>query len=337
MRLVIFGDSSSGLSLELVAAAVRAAHARADVDLVAICDTSQVAPSSLRDLGRGLLVALVKRAFGGPAVLQATLRRFRGLRVPSGASVILPARDVNHPQFVALVKRELRPTAALCLSSHQIFGGELLAALGRPTNYHSGLLPAYRGLRSTAWSHYQGESVTGFTYHVMEEGIDTGPILVQGAIPILPKATERELVREKTRLAINLMPAVLDALVRGDTGRPQTGTPSYFGARDALRVTSIDDPGVLSWEELERRLRAFTLLTISIHGEPYAVTRLRRVDSGHPHRPELAFTTADGVLAEPSRCRYLPVSLYRAYRRAPLRTTIILVGMTTIMLAGESA
>jgi hypothetical protein len=84
--------------------------------------------------------------------------------------------------------------------------------------------------------------------------------------------------------------------------------------RDFLRITSIGDPGTLSWEELERRLRAFAVLTISIDGEPCPVTRLRRVGSGRPRRPELAFTTLDGVLAEPSRLRHLPVPLHRAYR-----------------------
>jgi methionyl-tRNA formyltransferase len=158
--------------------------------------------------------------------------------------------------------------------------------------------------------------VTGFSYHFMEEGIDMGFVLLQGAIPIPLKAKNHELVQAKIRLAAKLMPQVLDALARGDPGRPQTGVPSYFGAHDGRRITVINDPSALSWEELERRLRAFTVLTISIDGESYKVTRLRRIGSGRPHRPELAFTTLDGVLAEPSRCSNLPVSIYRAYWRA---------------------
>ena len=137
-------------------------------------------------------------------MLQATLRRARGLRVPRGASVIVPPlRNVNHPEFVALVRGELRPDAALSLGCEQIFGGELLAALGRPVNYHSGLLPAYRGLQSTAWSLYRGEPVTGFSYHLMEESIDAGPILVQGISPSVQgrgrtSSTERRPVSPST-------------------------------------------------------------------------------------------------------------------------------------------
>jgi methionyl-tRNA formyltransferase len=240
--------------------------------------------------------------------------------------IVPPLRDVNHPEFVALVRAELRPDAALSLACEQILGGELLASLGRPVNYHTGLLPAYRGLRSTAWSIYRGEPVTGFSYHLMEEGIDAGPILVQGSIPIRPGSKPDDLEQQKTRLAVDLMPSVLDALDRGDPGRPQTGTASYFGMPELRRITSISDPSSLSWEELERRLQAFRALTISIDGRPYAVTRLRRVDHGSLHRPELAFTTLDGVLAEPSRIRHLPVTIYRACRRALAATRALGMG-----------
>ncbi len=73
---------------------------------------------------------------------------------------------------------------------------------------------------------------------------------------------------------------------------------------------------MLTWGELERRLWAFELLELELAGERWEVTALRRVAASARH-PALAFTTADGVRAEPSRFVHLPLALYRAYR--PLR------------------
>jgi hypothetical protein len=52
---------------------------------------------------------------------------------------------------------------------------------------------------------------------------------------------------------------------------------------------------------------------MQLDGGRYHVTRLVRVD-GSPRRTQLAFRTADGILAEPTRFVHLPLGLYRGYR-----------------------
>jgi len=51
-------------------------------------------------------------------------------------------------------------------------------------NYHDRLLPYYKGLRATAWSIYYGEKVTGFTFHIVDEKVDCGNILIQDWITV---------------------------------------------------------------------------------------------------------------------------------------------------------
>jgi methionyl-tRNA formyltransferase len=60
-------------------------------------------------------------------------------------------------------------------------------------NLHASLLPKYRGAAPIQWAVAMGETVTGNTTMLLEEGLDTGPILLQQEIPIAPAQTAPEL------------------------------------------------------------------------------------------------------------------------------------------------
>ena len=60
-------------------------------------------------------------------------------------------------------------------------------------NVHGSLLPRYRGAAPIQWALINGESETGVTTMLMDEGMDTGTILLQEAVPILPEETAGEL------------------------------------------------------------------------------------------------------------------------------------------------
>ena len=60
-------------------------------------------------------------------------------------------------------------------------------------NVHASLLPRYRGAAPIQWAIIHGELETGITTMLMDEGMDTGAILLQEAVPIDPEDTAREL------------------------------------------------------------------------------------------------------------------------------------------------
>ena len=60
---------------------------------------------------------------------------------------------------------------------------------GRVINVHPSLLPAFPGLRAIEQAVAAGVRITGVTVHFVDEGVDTGPILLQEAIP-LPYAAD---------------------------------------------------------------------------------------------------------------------------------------------------
>ncbi|HWC05213.1 MAG TPA: phosphoribosylglycinamide formyltransferase [Methylomirabilota bacterium] len=64
---------------------------------------------------------------------------------------------------------------------------------GRVLNVHPALLPAFPGLRAQRQALDHGVKVAGATVHLVDEGVDTGPIVLQAAVPVLDGETEESL------------------------------------------------------------------------------------------------------------------------------------------------
>lgn len=72
--------------------------------------------------------------------------------------------------------------------------GLLRAFAGRIVNIHPSLLPNFPGLNAGRQALEAGVPETGCTVHFVDEGIDTGPIIVQKKVPVLPGDTEESLM-----------------------------------------------------------------------------------------------------------------------------------------------
>lgn len=64
-------------------------------------------------------------------------------------------------------------------------------------NYHPSLLPKYRGGSAINWAIISGETETGVTIHQIDEGVDTGPIILQEKVSIAPDDTVKSLYFDK--------------------------------------------------------------------------------------------------------------------------------------------
>ncbi|HEX6210105.1 MAG TPA: phosphoribosylglycinamide formyltransferase [Methylomirabilota bacterium] len=67
------------------------------------------------------------------------------------------------------------------------------AFAGRALNIHPSLLPAFPGLHPQRQALEHGARVSGATVHLLDEGVDTGPIVLQAAVPVAPSDTEETL------------------------------------------------------------------------------------------------------------------------------------------------
>jgi phosphoribosylglycinamide formyltransferase 1 len=85
---------------------------------------------------------------------------------------------------------------------------------GRVINIHPALLPAFPGLEAWKQALAYGVKYTGVTVHFVDQGVDTGPIIAQETVPVLPGDTPETLharIQETERI---LYPAVIASLVR---------------------------------------------------------------------------------------------------------------------------
>lgn len=125
--------------------------------------------------------------------------------------------------------KTLNPDAIVVVAYGQILPPEIihLPKLGC-INIHASLLPKYRGAAPINWAVINGEKKTGITTMLMDEGMDTGPILLQEETEIRPEHTAGSLFRILSEMGANLLIPTLQGLEEGTLKpQPQTGEPSY--------------------------------------------------------------------------------------------------------------
>ena len=82
---------------------------------------------------------------------------------------------------------------------------------GRIINLHPSLLPKYKGLHAVEQAMKAGEDETGCTVHFVNEYLDSGAIIKQQVVPILPGDTVESLTRAIQQAEHSLLPSVINA------------------------------------------------------------------------------------------------------------------------------
>ncbi len=164
----------------------------------------------------------------------------------AGVPVLQPAR-LRDPEWAPRL-RELSADVAVVVAFGQILPKAVLDAPARGSiNVHASLLPRYRGAAPIQWAIIRGETVTGITTFQMDEGMDTGSILLSASTPIGPEETAGELARRLADLGAKVL---VETLERLDTLTP---TPQrHEEATLAPRLKKTD--GRLDWRRPAREL-----------------------------------------------------------------------------------
>jgi len=96
-------------------------------------------------------------------------------------------------RVIALLKKHHVTLVVLAGFMRMVKPGLLHAFPGRVINIHPSLLPAFPGLRAWEQALLYGVKVAGCTVHFVDEGMDTGPIIVQHAVPVFDNDTPSSL------------------------------------------------------------------------------------------------------------------------------------------------
>lgn len=111
--------------------------------------------------------------------------------------------------------RAFQPDLFVSIAGNQIFKRKLLdAATYGCINLHTALLPKYRGLMPSFWVLKNGETHTGVSVFFVDEGIDSGPILVQNKLEI-GNRSQAELIDVTKKMG---MDAILEAIDKIHSG-----------------------------------------------------------------------------------------------------------------------
>ena len=186
LRLAVLA-SGTGTNLQAILDSV---HGREGIELVAVAGDDPQAPALDRARSAGVDVGVFEE----------------------GAHADRAARDAAMAEWLA--EREV---GLVVLAGYMRLLSEAFLSRfpNRVINVHPALLPAFRGLDAIQQALDYGVKVFGVTVHFVDQGVDSGPVILQRAIE-LPDATDAEEVHELLRpLEHELLPEAIRLIARG--------------------------------------------------------------------------------------------------------------------------
>jgi methionyl-tRNA formyltransferase len=175
----------------------------------------------------------------------------------AGLPVAQPEKIRNNAEFRAQLEATA-PDAIVVVAYGRLIPPWMLALprLGC-INLHGSLLPKYRGAAPIQWAVAMGDAFTGNTTMLLEEGLDTGPILLQQTVAISPEETATELF---DALAEAGAPLVVETLAGLASGKIQPQPQNHSWATFAPLLDRQDgrmDFAAYTATELKNRWRGF--------------------------------------------------------------------------------
>jgi methionyl-tRNA formyltransferase len=209
---------------------------------------------------------------------------------------VLQTVDIKGPLFFEELSR-FHPEMIVVVAYGKILPPQILKLPPRGcVNVHASLLPKYRGAAPIQWAIIRGEGKTGITTMLMDEGLDTGDVLLQEALTINDDDNAETLGRHLAELGASLLLKTIHGMKQGTVkSTPQSGTPTY-----APPLTKED--GKIDWsctaEEIFNFVRGmypWPCAYCTLHQERIKIIRVKE-HSGDPGKAGRIEKTGDELI-----------------------------------------
>lgn len=132
-----------------------------------------------------------------------------------GIDEIRLEKSVNHKSSLDIIE-SYNPDLLISIAGNQIFKSKLINLAPKGCiNLHTALLPKYRGLMPSFWVLKNNEKKTGVSVFFVDEGIDSGPIIVQREV-VIGNRSQEELIRDTKKIGMDAILEAIDIIDKGD-------------------------------------------------------------------------------------------------------------------------
>ncbi len=144
------------------------------------------------------------RKVSGSGSIRITLKKL-------GIQLINLDMGINHPSSLSKIS-ECKPDLLVSILGNEIFKKKLIELAPKGClNLHTALLPKYRGLMPSFWVLRYDEKETGVSVFFVDEGIDSGPIVVQKRI-LINGDSQEQLIRRTKKMGMEAISEAIDLI-----------------------------------------------------------------------------------------------------------------------------
>ena len=192
--------------------------------------------------------------------------------------------DLNDPKIINKIK-ELNPDIIFVIAYGYILPKEIIEIPKFGCfNFHGSILPKYRGAAPIQRAIIAGEKTTGVTVIKVDQGLDTGDVVLDASIEISNEDTYQDLEKKLSQLSKNILPMFFEKLAANTKMVPQDNTQATYAEKINKTEAKIDwqddailinqkirafNPNPGAWFELDgKRIKIMGSKIIDIKGKP---------------------------------------------------------------------